>query len=312
MKQFLVINEVILCKTDLDSNFRFASQDAIPHPLTALVVKSGDVNQDIKTARLATMDDLIAFNVNGNVRSMKQQAKAVDINVDELHAFAMRLSVEHTHQIGLLKWHLERFSVHEKEICEKQGDYHLACRAFSESFKKLQDTPFEQLSSQGIELIKAICRGVEELALRPLHAGMPPIPPLVEEQRAVLRDEGDNIQRSLFISLEHYYRLRSRHQCLLDIWRLNHRTEVLKKSAQSDYTQFQLIEYDHELVRTMLANKGHDIEALWSAEVRSTFLSCTDKYFERVHEMESVFGALVSDGLNERDNFIAKIGLFRH
>lgn len=319
MKRLIVINDDTLCRTELDSDFRFSSRDVLPQILITLAVKDSSSHrvghpiaaEDVRTARLATMEDLLDFRAfKGNTRAMKEQERETYLSPDKLHELAVILSAEYVHQIGLLNWHFECFGKHEKEICEKQDAHHSACRAFSESLQKVQDIPFAQLNSQGIDLMQAICRGVEALALQPPHAGMAPIPPLVEEQRSVLRDEGDNIQRSLFIAVEHYYRLRTRHQFLLDIWRLNHRTEVLKKSGQSAYTQLQRIEYDHELVRTMLANKGRDIKSILTDEDRLMVQSSADEYFDCVREMESVFGSLVSNALNSRNSFIAQNGRF--
>ncbi|EKP0311739.1 hypothetical protein JE959_001765 [Aeromonas veronii] len=320
MKRLIVINDDTLCRTELDSDFRFSSRDVLPQLLITLAVKGSSSHklkhpiapEDVRTARLATMEDLIGFHAcKGNTRAVNQQARDVYISPDKLHELAASLSTEYVHQIDLLNWHFERFSEHEKEICEMQDAYHSACRAFSETLKKVQDSHDVPFRGQGGDLVKEICRGVEALALQPPHAGIAPIPPLIEEQRSVLKDEGDDIQRSLFISLEHYYRLRARHQCLLDIWRLNHRTEVLKNSGQSAYSQLQRIEYDHEFIRTILAEKGHDIEALLTDEDRLMVQSSVDEYFDCIREMESVFGSLVSGDLSERDKFIAKNGRFR-
>ncbi|MGN5048875.1 hypothetical protein ACTG16_23520 [Aeromonas sp. 23P] len=321
MKRLIVINDDTLCRTELDSDFRFSSRDVLPQLLITLAVKDSSSHrvghpiaaEDVRTARLATMEDLLDFRaLKGNTRAMKQQERETYLSPDKLHELAVSLSAEYVHQIGLLNWHFECFGKHEEEICDRQDAYHSAGQAFSETLKKVQDSHDVPFRGQGGELMKAICRGVEALALQPPHAGMTPIPPLVEEQRSLLRDEGDNIQRSLFIAVEHYYRLRARHQCLLDIWNLNHRTEVLKKSGQSAYTQLQRIEYDHKLVRTMLANKGRDIESILTDEDRLMVQSSVDEYFDCIREMESVFGPLVSGDLNERDKFIAQNGRFRH
>lgn len=321
MKRLIVINDDTLCRTELDSDFRFSSRDVLPQLLITLAVKDSSSHrvghpiaaEDVRTARLATMEDLLDFRaLKGNTRAMNQQERETYLSPDKLHELAISLFFEHCHLLKLFSWHVESFGEHEKRICQKQDAHHNACRAFSESLQKIQDIPFAQLNSQGIELIKAIGCGVDALAVQPLHAGMTPIPPLVEEQRGVLKNEGDIVQRSLFNAVEHHYLLRARHQCLLDIWRLNHRTEVLKNTTQSTCARMQLIEYDYELVRTMLANKGHDIEAIWTAEVQSAFLSCRDEYFERINEMESVFGSLVSNAMNSRNSFIAQNGRFRH
>lgn len=321
MKRLIVINDDTLCRTEFDSDFRFSSRDVLPQLLITLAVKDSSSHrvghpiaaEDVRTARLATMDDLIGFNAcKGNTRAMNQQERDAYLSPDKLHELAVSLSAEYVHQMGLLNWHFDSFGKHEIEICEKQDAYHSACQTFSESLQKLQDIPITLLTSHHGELIKALCRGVEELAAQPLHAGMPPIPPLVEEQRGVLKNEGDNIQRSLFISVEHHYLLRARHQCLLDIWHLNHRTEVLKKSAQSAYSQLQRIEYDHKTVRAILAKKGRDIKALLTDKDRLMVQSSIDEYFDCAREMASVFGSLVSDSLNSRNDFIAQNGRFRH
>lgn len=309
MKQFLVINGDTLCKTVFDSDFYLSSQDDLPHPMTILAVKNEALHrvglplnsQDVITSRLATMVDLVDFNATkGNIRAMKQQAAMARDDVDSLHEIAKCLSAEHIHYLELYNWHYERLHDYIKETKRLQDAY---IHSYRPSFYVLSTwlvSHDEHLSDKLAEFIIVLFEAQRALFWQPIHSDLPPVPPQIEEIRRAIRHKGDSIHRHLSSSLDHYYKMRDLHQFLLESWRLNNHFFFLKNSTCDILNRMKLIEYDYELIRTTLAAKGHDINALWSSDEQSAHQLNTDAYFDCIRETRLSIGELISKDRSER------------